>query len=168
VGHVDIHLLKTLLPFDDYDFYLCGPTSFMQSMYAALESLDVSDARIHYEFFGEGASLHREPHRDFAAQPAELTEAGPVMVRFARSGVERIWEPSKGTLLDLAESEGLTPPYSCRSGICQTCSTKIVSGDVLYAEPPMTAPEEGEALICCSYPRSDGKGGDDEAVVLDL
>jgi len=168
VGHVGIELLKSLLPFDDYDFYLCGPTPFMQSMYEGLKSLNVSDARIHYEFFGEGASLHREPRRGFEAQAAELAEAGPVLVRFARSGIERIWEPSEGALLDLAESEGLTPPYSCRSGICQTCSTKIVSGDVVYVEPPMVAPEDGEALICCSYPRRDGKGGDDEAVVLDL
>jgi ferredoxin-NADP reductase/predicted pyridoxine 5'-phosphate oxidase superfamily flavin-nucleotide-binding protein len=167
-GHVDIDLLKALLPFDDYDFYLCGPTPFMRSMYEGLKSLSLSDPRIHYEFFGEGASLHREAHRGFAAQPAELAEAGPVMVRFVRSGIEGIWEPSKGTLLDLAESEGLTPPYSCRSGICQTCSTRIVSGDVAYVEPPMAPPEEGEALICCSYPRRDDKGGDDEAVVLDL
>jgi ferredoxin-NADP reductase/predicted pyridoxine 5'-phosphate oxidase superfamily flavin-nucleotide-binding protein len=167
-GHVDIDLLKSLLPFDDYDFYLCGPTPFMQSMYEGLKSLNVSDARIHYEFFGEGASLHREARRGFAAQPAELAKAGPVMVRFLRSGTETIWEPSKGTLLDLAESEGLTPPYSCRSGICQTCSTRIVSGDVVYVEPPMAPPEEGEALICCSYPRRDDKGEDDEAVVLDL
>jgi ferredoxin-NADP reductase/predicted pyridoxine 5'-phosphate oxidase superfamily flavin-nucleotide-binding protein len=168
VGHVDISLMKSLLPFDDYDFYLCGPTLFMQAMHEGLKSLNVSDARIHYEFFGEGASLHRDPQRGFAKQPADLAEAGPVMVRFARSEIEKLWEPSEGTLLDLAESEGLTPPYSCRSGICQTCSTKIVSGDVVYLEPPMAPPENGEALICCCYPRRNGKDEDGEAVVLDL
>ncbi len=31
-GHVDIALLKSLLPFDDYDFYLCGPAAFMQTL----------------------------------------------------------------------------------------------------------------------------------------
>jgi len=30
VGRIDLALLKRVLPFDDYDFYLCGPSSFMQ------------------------------------------------------------------------------------------------------------------------------------------
>lgn len=164
-GHVDIDLIRSLLPFDDYDFYLCGPPPFMHSMYEGIKSLNVSDDRIHYEFFGAGASLHREAHPSFEA--AAAPKVGPVPVRFARSGIEAVWEPSKGTLLDLAESEGLTPAYSCRSGICQTCSTKILSGDVQYLEPPMAPPNADEALICCSFPRREVEHGDD-AVVLDL
>lgn len=168
LGHVDVELLRSLLPFDDYDFYLCGPTPFMQSIHAGLESMHVPDARIHYEFFGEGASLHRDSPRGFDAQLAEPLDAVPVAVRFARSGVERIWEPSDGTLLDLAESAGLAPPYSCRSGICQTCSTKIVSGDVSYTEPPMAPPVPGEALICSAYPSRTAAEEEEEIVALEL
>ena len=66
---------------------------------------------------------------------------------------------------DLAESEGLRPAYSCRSGICQTCSTGIVAGGVDYLESPMATPGPGEALLCCSYPTlSPGE----EEVVLNL
>ena len=53
-GHVDIALLKTLLPFDDYDFYLCGPSPFIKAMYTGLKSLNIADKRLHYEFFGPG------------------------------------------------------------------------------------------------------------------
>jgi len=45
---------------------------------------------------------------------------------------------------------------------------KIVSGEVVYVEPPMAPPEEGEALICCCYPRVDDTVEDDASVVLDL
>ena len=32
-GRISGELLQAVLPLDDYDFYLCGPTSFMQSVY---------------------------------------------------------------------------------------------------------------------------------------
>ena len=67
---------------------------------------------------------------------------------------------------DLAESEGLRPAYSCRSGICHTCSTKILSGDVDYVDPPLAEPEEGQALICCSYPGATTTS--DDVLILDI
>lgn len=167
VGHIDIDLLRSLLPLDDYEFYLCGPPSFMKSLFHGLESLNISDERIHYEFFGRGATLHQRSSSGIEPLAPEIGERVPVAVRFARSGIEATWKPSKGTLLDLAESEGLRPAYSCRSGICHTCATQIISGDVDYLEPPMTPPGEGQALICCSYPQPDdvSEKGD---LVLDI
>ncbi len=164
-GHVDLDLIKSLLPFDDYEFYLCGPLPFMESLYAGLKDLNVPDERIHYEFFGAGATLLKEQPGRSVGLAENLAERPPVPVRFAKSGKLATWDPSKGTLLDLAESAGLRPAYSCRSGICQTCSTAIVAGKVDYLESPMTAPEEGEALLCCSYPKP--SPGDAE-VVLDI
>ena len=164
-GHVDLDLIKSLLPFDDYEFYLCGPLPFMESLYAGLKDLNVPDERIHYEFFGAGATLLKEQPGRSVGLAENLAERPPVPVRFAKSGKLVTWDPSKGTLLDLAESAGLRPAYSCRSGICQTCSTAIVAGEVDYLESPMTAPEEGEALLCCSYPKP--SPGDAE-VVLDI
>ena len=161
-GRIDISMIKDLLPFDDYDFYICGPTIFMQDMYHALKDLNIADDRVHYEFFGPGATLLKEePGRsDGLVGEAETRE--PVEVTFQQSEKTAKWNPSKGTLLELAESEGLTPEYSCRSGICATCETRIVSGDVDYTDPPLGEPETGYALICCAYPKSG------EKVVLDL
>ncbi len=165
-GRVDVDLLKSLLPFDDYDFYLCGPAPFMEQLYEGLKDLSVADARIHYEFFGKGSTLKREEPGEGIGLAEDLADREPVAVKFAKSDHQATWEPAKGTLLDLAEAEGLRPAYSCRSGICQTCSTRVVSGDVEYLAPPMAQPDSGEALICCSYPaRLTDTGGE---LILDL
>ena len=164
-GYVDIDLIKSLLSFDDYEFYMCGPPPFMESLYEGLKDLNVSDERIHYEFFGPGATLLREHPGETVGLATDLSDRTPVQVRFEKSGSMAIWDPSKGTLLDLAESEGLRPAYSCRSGICQTCSTKIIAGEVDYLESPMATPDKGEALLCCSYPKP--SAGSDE-VILDI
>ncbi|MCZ6830639.1 MAG: pyridoxamine 5'-phosphate oxidase family protein [Gammaproteobacteria bacterium] len=164
-GHIDVDLLRRELPFDDYDFYMCGPTPFMQSLYTGLKNLNVPDERIHYEFFGPGAAF--QTSKPVALPEDKYAELSPVPVRFDRSGIETTWDPGKGSLLDLAESEGLQPDYSCRSGICQTCATRVVDGEVGYAEPPMVDPEPGMALLCCSHPLN--KLNDDNSpLVLDL
>src|SRR5277367_683336 len=58
VGRIDLTLLKRVLPFDDYDFYLCGPQSFKQDIYNGLRRLKIADERIHAEAFGP-SSLRR-------------------------------------------------------------------------------------------------------------
>ena len=35
-GRISVELLKQLLPFDDFDFYLCGPGAFTQELYDGL------------------------------------------------------------------------------------------------------------------------------------
>ncbi len=56
-GLIDKSRLQSLLPIDDYECYLCGPTPFMVAMYRVLLTLGVSEARISYEFFGKAKSL---------------------------------------------------------------------------------------------------------------
>jgi ferredoxin-NADP reductase len=155
-GRVDIALLKQLLSFDDYEFYLCGPTPFMRSLYCGLLSLDVSEERIHYEFFGPASVLKEDAKPIGPAQvpTAETELAGGIQVTFARSGVTAGWDPACETILDLAERHGLNPDYSCRSGICQTCMCPLVEGEVEYLEDPLDEPDPGCVLICCSRPKT--------------
>ena len=162
-GRVDIELLKKLLPLDDYDFYFCGPVPFMKSVYHGLKDLNIADDRIHYEFFGPGATLLEENPGHSPGLVGDLENLAPVNVKFARSDKQATWDPSKGTLLDLAESIGLRPAYSCRSGICATCETPVVSGQVAYTDPPLAEPGPGKTLICCAYPSEP-----DTDLVLDL
>ena len=154
-GHVDVALLKRLLPFDDYDFYLCGPTPFMRALYCGLLGLGVSEDRLHYEFFGPASVLKEstEP-AGHAAPTVEAELAGGVTVAFARSGVTASWDPDCESLLDLAERHGLNPDYSCRSGICHTCMCALVEGEVEYLEEPLDEPDPGCVLICCARPKT--------------
>jgi ferredoxin-NADP reductase len=149
-GRIDMDLLKRTLPFDDFDFYLCGPPVFMQAVYDGLRGLRVPNERIFAEAFGP-ASLQRTT--DGPAAPAGPKPATtPVPVAFAKSAKEARWSPGDGFLLDLAESRGLAPEYSCRSGSCGTCRTKILEGKVAYPSPPSANIGADEALICCAVP----------------
>jgi ferredoxin-NADP reductase len=155
-GRVDVDLLKQILPFDDYEFYLCGPPPFMRSLYCGLLSLDVSPSRIHYEFFGPASALTDEagPCGPAATRSAQEEITGQLQVSFSRSGVNVAWDPECETILDLAEKHGLSPDYSCRSGICNTCMCELIEGEVEYVDEPLSSPDAHQVLICCSRPKS--------------
>ena len=169
-GYVDIDLIKSLLPFDDYDFYLCGPPPFMQTLYDGLTSLGVRDERISYESFGPATVLKHNAKPKLAATKGETVD-GPVHVSFAASDTTAEWSPDSGTLLELAEAAGLNPNFACRSGVCGTCATRIACGTVDYIEEPSAPHGDDEVLICCATPRSDAGEtgcGQDLGVVLEL
>ena len=153
-GRIDTALLKTILEVEDYDqldFVLCGPGSFTQGLYDSLRELDIRDARIHAETFGP-STLRRKPDPDAVVidQPPAATTSVPVV--FQRSAKEARWHPEGGSLLELAESRGLRPEFSCRGGSCGTCRTRLISGQVNYPHPPAEVPDKGEVLICCAIP----------------
>lgn len=155
-GRVDMALLKQVLPFDDYDFFICGPTPFMSSLYCGLLSLGMSESRIHYEFFGPGSMLTEEakPAGPVEVPTAEAELTGGTQVTFARSGVTASWDPACESILDLAERQGLNLAYSCRSGICHTCMCELTEGEVEYLDEPLDEPDPGYVLICCSMPKT--------------
>ncbi|MFN7026138.1 MAG: pyridoxamine 5'-phosphate oxidase family protein, partial [Pseudorhizobium sp.] len=70
VGRIDIGLLKAHLPLDDYDFYLCGPPAFMQSLHDGLRRLQISEERIHAEAFGPSALRRDQDNRETAKRAA--------------------------------------------------------------------------------------------------
>jgi ferredoxin-NADP reductase/phenylpropionate dioxygenase-like ring-hydroxylating dioxygenase large terminal subunit len=164
-GRVDSTLLTALLPPADYDFYLCGPSEFMNTLYSGLTRTGVNPDRIHYESFGPGTVLKPELH---SKAPADRNGSA-IPVKFARSSVETPWSTGDGTLLELAEKAGLAPAFGCRSGICGTCKVRIISGLVDYLEEPLAERGEGEILLCCSVPRKgQPQNGEHSALVLDV
>ncbi|HEY1996984.1 pyridoxamine 5'-phosphate oxidase family protein [Paraburkholderia sp.] len=170
-GRVDIDYLKRVLPFGDYDFYLCGPGAFMQDLYNGLRALNIADERIRFEAFGP-ASVKRGGEKGDAAapvQPAAVRKdaAQSTKVVFMRTQREALWSKEDGSLLDFAEANGVTAPSVCRSGVCGTCSTRLLSGNVSYPVPCEAPIEPGHALICSAIPAKTGTG-DASTVVLDL
>jgi ferredoxin len=164
-GRLAFAHVKARLPLDDYDFYLCGPASFLQDMYDGLRGVNIPDQRIHAEAFGPSALKRSETEAPpTLVQPPAATS--PVPVLFSASNTEARWKPDGGTLLELAESRGLNPEFSCRGGSCGTCSTTLISGAVHYPSPPAQLPAAGNVLICCAIPAE--ADGATQPLVLDL
>ena len=142
--------------------YLCGPDAFMTEMTAALISLGLAPDAIHSEIFGARSAInpgvvatdHPDPH-----QPPGPPGDGP-LVTFARSGLGVHWPSDQRTILELAEACDVPTRWSCRTGVCHTCSTAVLSGDATYVTEPLELPPAGEVLICCAAPADD--------LVLDL
>ena len=153
-GRVDMDLLRRLLPDKEADFYLCGPPLFMKSLFSGLVAWGVPETQVNYEFFGPASILGDRSTVAKGKRLAETTECCEQdEVVFSKSGVKTSWNPSFESILDLAEAEGLSPDYSCRSGICQTCTTQLELGEVEYFMDPLEEPAAGQVLICCSKPK---------------
>lgn len=162
VGHLDIGVLAELDVPRNGGFYVCGPSAFMSDLTAGLAAWGVAKSRIHTELFGPGASKNpgiaaspqRPPHL-----PLGPSGAGP-LVSFARSGLSVNWGSAFQSLLELAEACDIPTRWACRTGVCHSCETGLVSGTVAYRPDPIDPPAAGNVLICCSQPQGD--------VVVDL
>jgi ferredoxin-NADP reductase/MOSC domain-containing protein YiiM len=139
------------------DAYICGPAGFMADVSAALVGLGVDGSRVHTEIFGAApaqtpgiaAAATRPPH-----PPPGEPGTGPA-IAFARSGLTVPWDPGYASLLELAEACDVPVRWSCRTGVCHTCETGVLSGQVSYAPEPVDDPAAGDILICCSQPSGD-------------
>ncbi len=145
----------------DADFYLCGPSAFLQSMRTGLPEWGVAANNVHMEIFGTVdaitpgvAAVTHTPHL-----PPGPPGPGPT-ISFARSGITVAWDPKFASLLELAEACDVPVRWACRTGVCHTCITGLIGGSVSYNPEPLEMPAEGNVLVCCSQPGTN--------VVLDL
>jgi ferredoxin-NADP reductase/MOSC domain-containing protein YiiM len=142
--------------------YVCGPASFAADMRAALTAAGLDPARIRTELFTALAAVNpgvtRRPDR--APHPPPGPPGTGPLVTFARSGVATRFPAAGGSLLDLADACDVPTRWSCRTGVCHTCVTPLLSGAVGYAPAPLTPAPAGTVLPCCSRPATD--------VVLDM
>ena len=161
-GRLTGSVLAALEPPRDAEAFLCGPTPFMDEISAGLAAVGIDAARIHTEPFGPAPSSTP----GIAATPARAPHPPPgqpgngARIEFARSDLTIPWRSEYGSLLELAEACDVPVRWSCRTGVCQTCETTVIAGNVDYSPDPVEPPAEGSALICCSQPR--------DHLVLDL
>jgi ferredoxin-NADP reductase/MOSC domain-containing protein YiiM/ferredoxin len=156
-GRLTGPLLAELQPPPDAQAYLCGPAPFMDDISAALAAIGINAARIHTEPFGPAASVTpgiaatpaRRPH-----PPGGQPGTGPT-IEFARSNLAVPWDSDYGSLLELAEACDVPVRWACRTGVCHTCESTLIAGDVEYSPDPVEPPADGSVLICCSQPHDD-------------
>ena len=154
-GRIDENFVRSVAPeAAESVACLCGPLPMIASMKELLGTIGVPAERIHAEAFEAAVAwASREVavpggSRGFAPSSGESCE-----VVFARSG-RRASASASETLLDAAEQAGVAIEFSCRSGICGTCRTRLVEGDV-DAEAALDEADrrEGWILPCVSFAR---------------
>jgi len=142
--------------------YVCGPEPFMDAVTSSLSSIGLDPGHIHTERFGSQSPVNPgvvradlpPPH-----PPAGAPGSGPG-VTFARSGLTTPWSEEYSSVLELAEACDVPTRWSCRTGVCHTCVTAVLSGDAAYDTPPLEQPGDDELLICVARPTTE--------LVLDL
>lgn len=122
-------------------FYMCGPQPMMEAISQGLQKRGVPAFTIFSEVFHSPATIKSDPSLQHK-------------VIFAKSEVEEVWTTDKGTLLTFGEKLGIPMLSGCRVGQCESCSVKVLSGNVTHlngVEPS----EEGMCLTCQSIPSGD-------------
>jgi ferredoxin-NADP reductase/MOSC domain-containing protein YiiM len=154
-GHIDTALLERIGVLQGSDFYLCGPSSFLQNMRDGLRNWGVLAENVHTEIFGSLEAItpgmrqvDHTPHL-----PQGPPGSGPP-VSFARSGITAAWDRKFASLLELAEACDVPVRWSCRTGVCHTCMTGLIGGSITYNPEPLERPAPGNVLICCSQPNA--------------
>lgn len=156
-GHIATSVLEKLATPRSADFYVCGPTGFIDSISSDLKTWGVESSRIHIELFGPGQMLapavieanRRAPHAP------EGQQGTGSKVLFTKSGLTVRWAPGFRSILELAEACDVPVKWSCRTGVCHTCECGLIDGNVTYSPEPLDPASAGNALICCSMPLGD-------------
>lgn len=149
-SRVSVALFKELLPSNNYDYFLCGPGPFMETITDELRAWGVPDSWVHYEAFGP-ASVKK-------AAPPEIKSLnqGPISsieVTFSKSGQSAMWDSACSSLLELAEGVGIKIDAGCRAGNCGSCLVAIKSGEVEYLGGHGADVEQGSCLACICKPK---------------
>lgn len=135
-GRLSAPILQALAPdLDERETYTCGPAGYMASIRGILGEVGYDMRGYHEESFSfeNLPASDVPPPVDGAAEGdgAATPPGAPITysVEFVRSG-RTVTCAADGTLLDAAYAAGLRPPASCTQGMCGTCKTTMLSGEV--------------------------------------
>jgi 3-ketosteroid 9alpha-monooxygenase subunit B len=139
----------------DADFYLCGPTPFMNLVETVLRKSNVPRERVHIERFisppdGEMPVEIDAPAPEASAVPRSIT------VHLDGETHEVPYAPGQ-SILQAARAAGLSPPFACEESYCGSCIATLVRGTVEMAQChalDASEREDGLILTCQAKPTS--------------
>ncbi|MGW5378092.1 ferredoxin reductase [Nocardia sp. NPDC003999] len=140
-GYFDYDELERVAPwFADAQTFVCGPPSLMDAVRTVYQAEQLED-RLHSEEF------------TLSVAPVDAADAHGT-VSFSASGVSA--DNTGATLLEQAESAGLTPEYGCRMGICFSCTAVRRSGCTRNLRTGETDTDPDQPIqLCISAPVGD-------------
>jgi ferredoxin-NADP reductase len=130
----------------------CGPEPFMHDVQQHLLDLGCPPDRLHRESF-----TFADPALSLALEHAPASDHlhhSGFDVEFRHLG-RTVHSPAGSTVLQAAAAAGITLPSSCSQGLCGTCKSVLVSGEVDMQHGGGIRPKEiakGRFLPCCSVP----------------
>jgi ring-1,2-phenylacetyl-CoA epoxidase subunit PaaE len=167
-------------PSEVSEYFVCGPGDMIDEVSATLRELGVEGDRIHGEHFTvatttatagtaesvaasdsgaitvefEAAPAQEAIAVEFAAPPALAADQAEVTVLMDGRRRTFTMRMNDEVVLDAAMRAGLELPFSCRAGVCSTCRTKLVRGEVEMAQNYALEDwevEQGYVLACQSH-----------------
>lgn len=153
-GRIDATLVASSVPaIRDAVSMICGPQSMIDGVTAMLVGLGVPADQVRSERFEAAVAASAGAAKTEAAEPATAGEAYQIRERRTSKSVSA---SSGQTLLDAADAQGLEIPSLCRAGVCGTCRTRVVEGDVSCDGGILDDDDRaaGYVLACVASPRS--------------
>ena len=123
--------------------YVCGPKGFMDAVLATARAQGWGEEQLHWEFFA-------------GADAAPRADDGSFEVQLASSGRVITIAPDKTVTQALSEA-GVEIMVSCEQGVCGTCLTRVLQGEVDHRDAYLTAEEQAandQFTPCCSRSKS--------------
>lgn len=136
--------------------YACGPGGLLGALLAAAETWPAPDA-LHVERFVadpagvSGGVASVEPAIDGSGAGATPAESGTFTVELNDGTALEV--PADQSILQTLEDHGYAPLNSCREGICGTCETGVIFGDVDHRDGLLSEDEKVASdtmMICVS------------------
>jgi vanillate O-demethylase ferredoxin subunit len=114
--------------------YFCGPPGFMQACAAA--TAHWAPGTVHSEHF-------KAPEPTAAAAPA-----GSFDVQLARRGIRVQVLPAQ-SIVQALEAAGVVVPTSCQAGLCGSCKTDYLDGEVEHNDYILSDEEHRQCMTPC-------------------
>lgn len=133
-------LLATPQP--DTHVYVCGPSGFMAHVLNTAEELHWPAAQLHREYF--------------AADAIDNSNDGSFEVKISSTG-QVVEIPADKSVIQVLDGLNIEIPFSCESGICGTCLTRVLEGEPDHRDLFLTEAEQAQNdqfTPCCSRSKS--------------
>jgi ferredoxin-NADP reductase len=118
--------------------YCCGPAPLMQAVRDICA--DRNPDNVHFEWFSADASI-------VTSEPA-----GEFEIILEQSGI-RLPVPEGRSILEVLEENGVTIASACREGVCGSCETAVISGQIDHRDHVLSKAERasnGTMMVCVS------------------
>ena len=134
VGRAD--LVEEIAAHPDALVYACGPERMLSALRDVIPDDASGNGRLRYEYF--------------SAPVVEYEPGGPFVIRLETTGVDVEVDPDT-SVLEALRSVGIEILSDCEEGICGSCETHVISGEVDHRDFVLTAQEKerNDCMMVC-------------------